>query len=132
MRGVQTAALQLRHRLDPDQGERLAKEDALVELIELALRCGQLPQQAGQPVQLVLTIALSDLETRLANATAAASTSAGAGAGAGAGSFHGADRFHGPGAGVLDNAQPLSAETVRRLAGDCQVIPMVLGTHRNR
>jgi Domain of unknown function (DUF222)/HNH endonuclease len=30
---------------------------------------------------------------------------------------------------VLDSGLPLSAETVRRLACDCQVIPMVLGSH---
>ena len=41
--------------------------DALVELVELALRSGDLPTQAGQPVQLVVTITLSDLERRLAD-----------------------------------------------------------------
>jgi hypothetical protein len=185
VRGLQNAALHLRNRLDPDQGERLAKEeqaqaarrefrlrpnpdgscrpdgyldteaaaflraaldplakprpaadetpdprtaaqrmgDALVELIELAMRSGDLPQRAGQPVQLVITLALSDLETRLASANANARASADASARTRSGSFHG------PGAGVLDSGLPLSAETVRRLACDCQVIPMVLGSH---
>jgi Domain of unknown function (DUF222) len=130
VRGLQHAAIHLRNRLDPDQGERLAEEeeaqvarrefrltpnpdgssrpggyldkeataflrtaldplakprpaadgtpdprspaqrsgDALVELVELALRSGDLPTQAGQPVQLVVTIGLKDLETRLARA----------------------------------------------------------------
>jgi hypothetical protein len=202
VRGLQNVALHLVHTLDPDQGERLAKEeqaqvarrefrlrpnpdgsarpdgyldkeatallraaldplakprpdadgtpdprtppqrtgDALVELIELALRSGQLPTQAGQPVQLVITIALSDLETRLARANtnaAGANSNSNAGAGAGAGAAGagggaaggGGGRFHGAGAGVLDDGLPLSADTVRRLACDCQVIPIVLGSH---
>jgi hypothetical protein len=120
--------------------------DALVELVELALRSGDLPSQAGQPVQLVVTIGLGDLQTRLARALT--------GAGPGAGHFHRSptsadDQFPGqtpdenlfpdvsaglgagPGAGVglLDNGLPVSAETVRRWACDCQLIPMVLGAH---
>ena len=54
--------------------------DALVELVELALRAGDLPTQAGQPVQLVVTIGLKDLESRLARALN--------GDGPGAGTFH--------------------------------------------
>jgi hypothetical protein len=184
VRGLAHAALHLAHRLDPDQGERLAKEeraqaarrefrlranpdgssrpagyldkeaiallrtaldplanprpaadgtpdprtapqrmgDALVELVELALRSGELPRQAGQPVQRVITMALSDLETRLAEATAPRP-----GPGPGPAGFH----RSGPssGAGVLDSGVPVSAAMVRRLACDCQVIPMVLGSH---
>ena len=122
--------------------------DALVELVELALRSGQLPTQAGQPVQLVVTIGLGDLETRLTRALNSDRT--------GAGPFHrspthpddGDDQYPGnpftdvfasfgaqpgahPGAGVglLDTGLPVSAATVRRWACDCQLIPIVLGAH---
>jgi hypothetical protein len=37
--------------------------------------------------------------------------------------------FAGAGVGLPDTGIPLSAETVRRLACDCQLIPMVLGAH---
>jgi hypothetical protein len=113
--------------------------DALVELVELALRSGDLPTHAGQPVQLVVTIGLGDLETRLTRALTSA--------GPGAGTFHRspADQCPDPslfpdvfaafgahpggGVGVLDNGLPVSAETVRRWACDAQIIPMILGTH---
>jgi hypothetical protein len=123
--------------------------DALVELVELALRSGNLPNQAGQPVQLVVTIGLGDLETRLAHTNQGARPTTRpfhhsptsdhqhtdqtlfpdvfARFGAVPGGFPGA----GPGGGVglLDNGLPVSAETVRRWACDAQIIPMVLGTH---
>jgi hypothetical protein len=204
VRGLQNAAIHLRNRLDPDHGDRLAKEeeaqvarrefrltpnpdgssrpggyldkeataflraaldplakprpaadgipdrrspaqrtgDALVELVELALRSGDLPTHAGQPVQLVVTIGLADLESRLARALNSD--------GPGAGDFHRSPtnsagqtpdetlfpdvfaRFGaspGAGIGVLDSGVPVSAETVRRWACDCQVIPIVLGAH---
>ena len=79
--------------------------DALVELVELALRSGDLPQQAGQPVQVSVTISLDDLQDRLAQAGA------------------------GVGAGMFDTGIPVSVETVRRLACDAQLIPVVLGSH---
>jgi hypothetical protein len=219
VRGLQNAAIHLRNRLDPDQGERLEKEeeeqvakrefkltphpdgssrpggyldkeatallrtaldplakprpvaegvpdprspaqrcgDALVELVELALRSGDLPTQAGQPVQLVVTIGLADLEGRLARELNCA--------GPGAGTFHHTKRtsteslfpdsgpfsdsdefsdsggesladvfarfgaYPGAGVGVLDDGTPVSAAMVRRWACDCQVIPIVLGSH---
>jgi hypothetical protein len=37
--------------------------------------------------------------------------------------------YTGGGVGLLDNGLPVSAETVRRWACDCQLIPIVLGTH---
>ncbi|MGZ4596721.1 MAG: DUF222 domain-containing protein [Actinomycetes bacterium] len=162
VRGLQAAALHLRHRLDPDQGDRLAAEeqeqvarrqfrlrmnpdgssrpdgyldkeatvflrtalqplakprhtdtggrdnrdhatrtaDALLELVELALRSGELPVQAGQPVQVVVAISLEDLQGRVART----------------------------GAGTLDMGMALSVEAVRRLACDAQVIPAALGS----
>jgi hypothetical protein len=142
VRGLQNAAIHLRNRLDPDQGEKLEAEeeaqvakrefrltpnpdgssrpggyldkeatallrtaldplakprpatdgvpdprspaqrsgDALVELVELALRSGDLPSQAGQPVQVVVTIGLGDLQARFARALNSD--------GPGAGDFH--------------------------------------------
>jgi len=142
VRGLQNAAIHLRNRLDPDQGENLEAEeeaqvakrefrltpnpdgssrpggyldkeatallrtaldplakprpatdgvpdprspaqrsgDALVELVELALRSGDLPSQAGQPVQVVVTIGLGDLQARFARALTSD--------GPGAGDFH--------------------------------------------
>jgi Domain of unknown function (DUF222) len=215
VRNLSHAAIHLRNRLDPDQGERLEKEeedqvtkrefkltpnpdgssrpggyldkeataflraaldplakprpagdgipdprtpaqrngDALVELVELALRSGDLPTQAGQPVQLVVTIGLGDLEARLARAVDQPAP--------GAGNYHrsprdaheqftdhlfpddagtalrdafarfGAyrDQFTGAGVGVLDDGTPVSAAMVRRWACDCQLIPIVLGSH---
>ena len=210
VRGLQHAAIHLRNRLDPDQGERLAEEeeaqvarrefrltpnpdgssrpggyldkeataflrtaldplakprpaadgtpdprspaqrsgDALVELVELALRSGDLPTQAGQPVQLVVTIGLADLESRLTRALNCD--------GPGAGGFHrsptrndaqftdeslfpdvfarfgayqGTGAGVGAGVGLLDSGLPVSAATVRRWACDCQLIPIVLGAH---
>jgi Domain of unknown function (DUF222) len=174
LRGLTNAAIHLAHRLDPDRGERLAKDeqaqaarrefalranpdgssrpsgfldkestailraaldplakprpaadgtpdprtpaqrggDALIELVELALRSGDLPTQAGQPVQVVVTIALSDLQdqtTQNPHASRAGSS--------------------GVGAGTLSDGTPLSVEAVRRWACDCQLIPVVLGGH---
>jgi len=91
--------------------------DALLELVELALRSGDLPTQNGQPVQLVVTIDYDNLRLQ-------------------AGDPHDPGRPghpHRPGGasaglGVLDTGVPVSAETVRRWACDCQIIPMVLGT----
>ena len=142
VRGLQNAAIHLRNRLDPDQGEKLEQDeeaqvakrefrltpnpdgssrpggyldkeatallrtaldplakprpatdgvpdprspaqrtgDALVELVELALRSGDLPSQAGQPVQVVVTIGLADLQSRFARALNSD--------GPGAGTFH--------------------------------------------
>ncbi|MDQ1669524.1 MAG: hypothetical protein QOE40_1585 [Actinomycetota bacterium] len=74
--------------------------DALVELVELALRSGELPQQSGQPVQLVVAIDLADLQQRLETT----------------------------GAGDLDLGLALSAGAVRRLACDAQIIPAILGS----
>jgi hypothetical protein len=71
-----------------------------VELVEIALRSGDLPRQAGQPTQLVVSIGLDELQDRLATA----------------------------GAGTLDDGMALSVEAVRRLACDAQVIPAVLGS----
>ena len=202
VRGLQNAALHLCNSLDPDQGQRLARDeqaqvarrefrlrinpdgssrpdgyldkeataflrtaldplatprpaadgirdprtaaqrtgDALLELVELALRSGDLPTQNGQPVQLVVTIDLDDLRRR---------------ADAGSQSpFHGhranrgrasdpGDPFDGfdltdlglggpggsGGVGMLDTGLPVSADTVRRWACDCQIIPMALGSN---
>ena len=142
VRGLQNAAIHLRNRLDPDQGDKLEQDeeaqvakrefrltpnpdgssrpggyldkeatallrtaldplakprpgtegvpdprspaqrsgDALVELVELALRSGDLPSQAGQPVQVVVTIGLGDLQSRFARALTSD--------GPGAGTFH--------------------------------------------
>jgi hypothetical protein len=165
VRGLQAAALHLRHRLDPDRGHRLEREeqrqlarrefrlriqpdgtsrpdgyldveatallrtaldslsaprpsadgardlrtpgqrrgDALVELVELAVRSGNLPTRAGQPVQLTVTIGLTDLQQGLTQAACR-------------------------GAGWFDDGQPVSAATIRRLACDAQVIPVLLGS----
>ncbi|HEX5812412.1 MAG TPA: DUF222 domain-containing protein [Pseudonocardia sp.] len=132
--------------------------DALVELVEIALRSGDLPQQAGQPVQLVVAIDLEDLQRRHHTAGTGAGgpgpdTSAGAGAGAsadwgagpaaraaagwgagtgtdwGAGAGAGTGAGWGAGAGELDLGLALSIESVRRLACDAQLIPAVLGSH---
>lgn len=161
VRDLQTAALHLRHRIDPDQGEHVADEeqaqvsrrefrlrmnpgssvpggyldkeataflrtaldplakprpaqdgrrdsrsaaqrmgDALIELVELALRSDGLPAQAGQPVQVVVTIPLQDLQARAART----------------------------GAGTLDIGPALSIDAVRRWACDAQLIPAVLGS----
>jgi len=148
VRHLTNLAIHLRNRLDPDQGERLAEEEEAQ--VELALRSGDLPTQAGQPVQLVVTIGLADLESRLTRALNCD--------GPGAGAFHrsptrddgqrtdqslfpdvfarfGAYQGTGTGAGVgagvglLDSGLPVSAATVRRWACDCQLIPIVLGAH---
>jgi hypothetical protein len=195
--GLQHAAVHLRNRLDPDQGDRLAKEeqaqvarrefrlrpnpdgsarpdgyldkeataflraaldplarprpaadgtpdprtppqrtgDALVELVELvaALRGPAHPGRSTRPAghhhrPVRPGTRLGHANANAAGASAGAGAGAGAGAaGAGAGSRTGS--FHGAGAGVLDDGLPLSAETVRRLACDCQVIPIVLSAH---
>lgn len=74
--------------------------DALIELVEIALRSGELPQHAGQPVQIVVSIDLEDLRRRAQGHP-----------------------------GSFADGLPVSAEAVRRLACDCQVVPVVLGTH---
>jgi hypothetical protein len=111
------AAVTLRTALDPLTkprpgvgGERDPRTfdrrmaDALVELAEIAMRAdpsgGGLPLSAGQPVQVVVTTRLSDLQTALTRRSP----------------------------GELDLGLPLSAAAARRLACDAQVIPAVLGT----
>lgn len=162
LRSLQATALHLRHRLDPERGRRLARDeelqvarrelrladdadgsvrlcgrldkeagaflrtalgslaqprppdgastrrrsqarraaDALVELVEIALRSGQLPRLAGQAAALVVAIDHDDLQRRVAA----------------------------QGGSLLDTGVAMSAEAVRRLACDIGVLPAVLGS----
>lgn len=74
------------------------RADALVELVERALRAGELPGQGGQRPQVTVTVELATLRRDLGAVGA-----------------------------VLDWAGPVSAETSRLLACDASVIPVVLG-----
>jgi hypothetical protein len=72
--------------------------DALGALAQAALDSARLPDQAGQPTQVVVHVPLTALQ--------------------GAGPAPGA---------VLDHGVPISAETARRLACDALLVPAVLG-----
>jgi hypothetical protein len=162
---------------DRSPGQRRA--DALVDICQLALRTGTLPENGGEPAQLVVTVPYDVLTGRLLPADPAGSrpdraaptatgrgrpSSAGrdgnahpacgvGGAASSAGSFAGRARS-GPdrswpggatvggrgeqaapdglggavlGGAVLDTGERVSAEAVRRLACDAQILPVVLG-----
>jgi hypothetical protein len=79
---------------DRNPGQR--RHDALADICRLALRTGDLPDNGGEPPQLVVTTSYDPLVGQLT-------------------------------AGTLDTGQELSAETVRRLACDAQILPAVLG-----
>jgi hypothetical protein len=71
--------------------------DALITLVEMALRAGHLPSTGGAPTTLLLTV---PLDTRTDHATTA---------------------------GILPTGQPISPGALRRLACDAAIIPAVLG-----
>jgi hypothetical protein len=72
------------------------RADALVEVCQLALRTGELPDTGGDRPQLAVTVGYDPLIRRL-------------------------------GVGRLESGDGVSPATVRRLACDVQVLPMVLG-----
>jgi hypothetical protein len=80
-------------------GQRCA--DALVEVCQLANACGELPDNGGDRPQVVVTI---DYEQACDGFLAKR------------------------GAGVLDNGTQLSPQTVRRLACDAEILPVVVDT----
>jgi hypothetical protein len=103
------AAAQLRAALHPltkkvsvEDDRTLAQRthDALHQVLELALRCGELPDDGGEPAQILLSVPLAELTGDL-------------------------DRQHTPTAGI--DGQPLSPSTIRMLACDAGIIPAVLG-----
>jgi hypothetical protein len=77
------------------------KADALVELARLAMNRGELPDTAGEPTQVTVTIPLADLQRDL-----------------GLGE---------PAPGSIDGV-PVTANTARMLACDAGIIPAVLGS----
>ncbi len=101
----------LRTALDPIAGPRPAGDDepdprsparrsadALVELARRALITGELPTNGGQRPQLVVTVDLPTLQQQIAASRP----------------------------GLLDWGGPVTAGTVRRIACDAQIIPVVL------
>ncbi len=101
---------------DPRTARR-RRADALIRLVELAMHNGDLPRTGGLPVTMTVTMTLETLARRLADAgLAAPGTAAGLGP-------------VGVLPGVLDNGHAVSAETLRLLACDARVIPVVLGAH---
>jgi hypothetical protein len=80
-------------------GQRNA--DALVELARLAMNRGELPDTAGEPTQVTVTIPLADLQRELQPGEAAP--------------------------GSIDGV-PVTANTARMLACDAGIIPAVLGS----
>jgi hypothetical protein len=72
------------------------RADALVEVCQLALRTGKLPDNGGEPAQLAVTIRYDPLRRGLRT-------------------------------GRLDGGDPVSPATVRRLACDARLLPIVLG-----
>jgi Domain of unknown function (DUF222)/HNH endonuclease len=72
------------------------RADALVEVCQLALRTGELPDNGGQPPQLAVTVAYDPLARQVRT-------------------------------GRLESGDGISPATVRRLACDAQLLPLVLG-----
>ena len=71
------------------------RADALVEVCQLALRTGELPDNGGEPPQLAVTVAYDPLARQVRT-------------------------------GRLDNGDRVSPATVRRVACDARVLPVVL------
>jgi Domain of unknown function (DUF222) len=87
---------------DPrNPGQRRA--EGLLELIKLALHSPDMPEDGGEPVTVVITVPLETLESRLDEA--------------------------GVLGGELENGDPISAETARRLSCDAFLVAAVLGTN---
>ena len=106
-------------------GQRRA--DALAEVCRLALRTGRLPDHGGEPPQLTVTVPFAAL-----GADGADDSPAGGASGLSGDSGDPSDGGRDPGAGrlgigELDNGDRVSAATVRRLACDARVLPLVLG-----
>jgi hypothetical protein len=103
------AAAQLRAALHPLTRKTCAEDDrtlaqrthdALADLAALALREGSLPDDGGEPAQIIVTTSLAELVGDL-------------------------DRIHVPTSGI--DGEPLPAGTIRMLACDAGIIPAVLG-----
>ncbi|PWD52315.1 hypothetical protein C8046_02995 [Serinibacter arcticus] len=112
--------------------------DALMAAAGAALRVGDLPQIAGLPPQVLVTMQLNDLLTSLdRNATTRATASTVVGTPTEAGppplappAPPGLAQPFQPTGGIalLPHAGPVPIHTVRRLACDADLIPIVLGT----
>jgi Domain of unknown function (DUF222)/RibD C-terminal domain len=94
------------------------RADALIEVCRLALRTGELPIDGGQPPQVNVTI---DFDTLTGNLGVNAPTGV-HGSNAPTGKHGGGT----PAGGTLDTGETLSAATVRRIACDARILPIVL------
>ena len=84
------------------------RADALVDLVALALSCGQLPETGGEPPQVLITVPLATLHTPPTPHPGAAVPAR---------------------AGELPDGTPLSPEAARRLGCDATLIAALLGPH---
>jgi hypothetical protein len=89
--------------------------DGLVAACKAALATGGLPAAGGLRPQVMATIDYRDLLTRLGGTTGAAATTGQPGTGTGTGT------------GTLLFTGPVTADTVRKIACDADIIPVVLG-----
>ncbi|UWZ38785.1 DUF222 domain-containing protein [Dactylosporangium roseum] len=96
---------------------RQLRADALVDLMRIALACGELPDHGGDRPQVTVTIPLQVLR----DGTGSSSGSAGSAGSAGSNSG-------GVSSARLEDGTVLSPGEARRLACDAQLIPAVLGT----
>ena len=89
--------------------------DGLVGACKIALASGELPAAGGLRPQVMVTIGYRDLLDRLGDT---AGTAAGSPTGAAAGARH---------TGTLPFTGPVTAATVRKIACDADIIPVLLG-----
>ncbi|WP_320537275.1 HNH endonuclease signature motif containing protein [Pseudarthrobacter sp. IC2-21] len=112
---------------DLDRRTRSQKQlDGIVTAFKAALTTDKLPTAGGNRPQILATINYQDL---LPHIPSAAGPGAGASPASGPGITPGAGQGTGQGTGSYVFTGPVAAATIRKLACDADVIPVLLGTH---
>ncbi|MET3173122.1 UNVERIFIED_ORG: hypothetical protein ABIB52_000950 [Arthrobacter sp. UYCu721] len=115
--------------VDLDRRTRSQKQlDGIIGALKAALTTNQLPTTGGNRPQILATINYQDLLPHRRAAANGTATDAGSGTGTGAGIRTGTGVSRGAGAGSFTFTGPVAATTLRKLACDADIIPVLLGT----
>ncbi|MCP8999573.1 13E12 repeat family protein [Pseudarthrobacter sp. RMG13] len=121
--------------LDLDRRTRSQKQlDGIIGALKAALSTNQLPTTGGNRPQILATINYQDLLRHAATATGGIGSGTGDGSAAGTrteniGEDTGTGTSTASGTGSFTFTGPVAATTLRKLACDADIIPVLLGTH---